>query len=195
VPCEQFTRSTSAPAAITAATTDSSDVAGPIVATILVRATSRLSHTCAVDNADVTWPSGAPRKDELRAMLRAAHPWLDHEELGPRNVEAGECDRCGDEARLVLTCGPDGGRLGRACAIAQGVDAWCEGHESEAVAALHWLAGLPADADQAARLWWLATGEVRLSSAEQGVVAALEEHQWVGPAGRLPDRQHLADDE
>jgi hypothetical protein len=131
----------------------------------------------------------------LRRRLLAAHPWLGHDELGPRNVEAGECERCGDEARLVLTCGPDGAQLGRGCAITQGPDAWCDGHQAEAAAALEWLAGLPADADDVARLWWLATGEVRLSLGEQRVVAALEEHQWVGSSGSLPDRQHLADDE
>lgn len=51
--------------------------------------------------------------------------------------------------------------LGRACASAIGVDAWCGGHEREARAALRWLAELPQEADDIARLWWLATGEIR----------------------------------
>lgn len=143
----------------------------------------------------MTWPAGAPSKDELRARLRAAHPWLDDEANGPRTVDAGECDGCGSEARLVQTCGPGAAQLGRQCARDRGVEAWCDGHHDDAVAALTWLAELPPDADDVARLWWVATGEVRLSSAGQRVIAALEEHQWVGPPGRLPDAQHLADDE
>ncbi len=99
----------------------------------------------------------------LRAALRARYPWLDATELGPRAVEAGECDRCTSEARLVETCGPSAWRyLGRSCADALGPEAWCEGHGEDAVAYLTWLAALPAEADDVARLWWVATGEVRV---------------------------------
>ena len=147
-------------------------------------------------DAGVSWPPGAPSKAELRDRLRAAHPWLDDERFGPQTVDAGECENCGEEARLVQTCGPpSAAQLGRACALAAGTDAWCEGHEEEAAAALAWLRRLPPDADQIARVWWLATGEVRLGSAGQRVIAALEEHQRVGAPRSLGDGQDLPDDE
>lgn len=101
-------------------------------------------------------------KAALRAALRARHPWLEATEMGPRAVEAGECDRCGAEARLVTTCGPGPLHLGRRCAARLGTAAWCEGHVDDARQALDWLARLPPEADEAARLWWVATGEVRL---------------------------------
>jgi hypothetical protein len=102
-------------------------------------------------------------KATLREALRSHHPWLDHDELGPRAVEAGECDRCGHEARMVETCGPTPHRyVGRRCAIQMGSDAWCEGHQERAHEALEWVRRLPDEADDVARLWWVATGEVRL---------------------------------
>ncbi len=100
----------------------------------------------------------------LRSHLRERHPWVADPDHGPTTVDAGECDRCGQEARLVTTCGPDGQRLGRRCAAELGPSAWCEGHADEALAALQWLSRLPAEADDVARLWWVATGEVRLRS-------------------------------
>lgn len=102
----------------------------------------------------------------LRAALSARYPWLDVTDHGPRAVEAGDCDRCGLEARLVETCGPVAWRyLGRDCAIRLGRDAWCDGHAEAAGTALAWLADLPPEADTVARLWWVATGEVRLDPA------------------------------
>lgn len=99
----------------------------------------------------------------LRRELLARHPWLAETERGPQAVEAGECDACGDEARLIATCGPGAPPyLGRRCAAASGVDAWCDGHRDEADAALVWLSDLPRQADDAARLWWVSTGEARL---------------------------------
>lgn len=99
----------------------------------------------------------------LRAALRACYRWLDATEVGPRAVEAGECDRCGQEARLAPTCGPVRWRaLGRRCAAEIGTDAWCDGHREEAERHLAWLAALPDEADEVARVWWVATGEVRL---------------------------------
>jgi hypothetical protein len=108
------------------------------------------------------WPGNAPPKAELRARLLREHPWLAHDSYGPRNVTAGDCDRCHAEARLVLTCGPGGGEYGRRCAVA---DDWCDGHADEAEEALAWLEALPDDADDVAYLWWLATGEVRYSGS------------------------------
>lgn len=103
------------------------------------------------------------RNAALGDELRRRYPWLAHRELGPGNVEAGECDGCGAEARLVMTCGPGAGvYLGRRCAAEAGTSGWCEGHVCEAQGALAWLAGLPPEADAVARLWWVATGEVRL---------------------------------
>ena len=104
----------------------------------------------------------------LRAHLLAVHPWVGADGWGPRAVVAGECDGCGHEARLVQPCGPPSlpgvgpdWALGRRCAAAAGVEGWCDGHVEEAEAALAWLADLPAEADEVARLWWLATGEIR----------------------------------
>ena len=108
----------------------------------------------------MAWPEGVPPKQELREALTRAHPWLDHDAYGPRNVVAGDCDRCHAEARLVETCGPGGGSYGRRCATE---DDWCEGHAAEAADALRWLHGLPDEADDVAYLWWLATGEIRYS--------------------------------
>jgi hypothetical protein len=102
-------------------------------------------------------------KAGLRRVLLARHPWLGEPGLGPRAVNAGECDRCGREARLVETCGPvPWAALGRRCAAEVGAAAWCDGHAAEAAEALEWLAALPWEADDAARLWWVATGEVGL---------------------------------
>lgn len=102
-------------------------------------------------------------REVLRRALRDHYPWLDRDDLGPRSVVAGECDRCGHEARLVETCGPGIHRyLGRRCAHQVGENAWCEGHQERARMALAWLADLPDEADDVARLWWVATGEVQL---------------------------------
>jgi hypothetical protein len=111
---------------------------------------------------------GFPR---LRAALLARYPWLGATDVGPQAVEAGECDRCGTEARLVAPCGPPpagmpGGigpdwALGRGCASEVGAAGWCAGHAEEAAVALAWLAELPREADDVARMWWVATGEVR----------------------------------
>jgi hypothetical protein len=105
-------------------------------------------------------------KAVLRDALLSHHPWLDRDTVGPRAVAAGECDRCGHEARMVEICGSGLHRyLGRRCAEAIGADAWCEGHREEAEAAIAWLRELPEEADDVARLWWVATGEVRLDPA------------------------------
>lgn len=88
--------------------------------------------------------------------------------MGPRSVTAGECDRCGAEPRVVATCGPVPWRsLGRRCAADVGTDAWCEGHREDGERHLAWLARLPDEADAVVRLWWVATGEVRLDAQPQ----------------------------
>ncbi len=104
-------------------------------------------------------------REVLRNALLARYPWLRLDEVGPRSVDAGECDRCGNEPRLVSTCGPAGFEaLGRRCARELGFDAWCDGHEADARVALAWLEDLPPEADDVARLWWVSTGEVRLDA-------------------------------
>lgn len=125
---------------------------------------------------------------DLRRALLARYPWVGDAEHGPQSVEAGECDRCGAEARLVAPCGPPppdgfgsraGGRmgpdwaLGRRCAAELGLDGWCDGHEDEARGALAWIAALPPEADEVARLWWVATGEVRVDPAILGAARRL----------------------
>lgn len=98
----------------------------------------------------------------LRRALRELYPWLARTDVGPRAVEAGECDRCRREARLVATCGPTPwSALGRRCAADLALEAWCAGHRSEGREHLAFLDRLPPEADEVARLWWVATGEVR----------------------------------
>lgn len=99
---------------------------------------------------------------QLRAALRRRYGWVGDAEWGPSAVEAGECDGCSAEARLVMTCGPGGVYLGRDCLQRLGAGAWCDGHGEDAAAALAWARPLPPETDTVARLWWVATGEVRL---------------------------------
>lgn len=112
---------------------------------------------------------------DLRRALLARYRWLADVDIGPQSVTAGECDRCGAEARLVAPCGPppvDLRRpagpewgLGRRCTSELGDDIWCGGHAAEGAHARAWLAALPDEADTVARLWWVATGEVALDPA------------------------------
>jgi hypothetical protein len=108
---------------------------------------------------------------ELCDALRRRYPWVAHTDIGPRAVEAGECDRCQAEVRMVEPCGPlpdlavpasRDWALGRRCVAELGEEAWCDGHQAEGAAARRWLACLPDEADDVARLWWVATGEVRV---------------------------------
>lgn len=99
----------------------------------------------------------------LRRWLVARHPWLEATDVGPLAVEAGECDRCGDAPRLVPLCGPVPHRaVCRDCALALGADGWCDGHAEDGAAARAWAADLPGGWSDVTRLWWVATGEVRL---------------------------------
>lgn len=126
-------------------------------------------------------------KPALRQALRERYPWVLAAEHGPRAVDAGECDRCGAEARLVPTCGPIAwAALGRRCAAELGADAWCEGHGAQAASTLAWVASLPDVADDVARLWWVATGEVRVDPALLAVARRLALPVPTA-AGRPPD--------
>ncbi|MFP4233561.1 MAG: hypothetical protein ACLFUG_01370 [Nitriliruptoraceae bacterium] len=98
---------------------------------------------------------------ELRAALLAVAPWLGDDELGPRTVDAGPCERCQDAPRVLATCGPGGGALCPTCAAQLGLAAWCDGHAEEGRAALAWAAALPDRWRDLVVLWWVATGEVR----------------------------------
>lgn len=112
----------------------------------------------------------ADARRSVRDALRRRYPWVADPLWGPTAVEAGECDACGVEPRLVEVCGRGAHRyVGRTCAGAGGDALWCGGHSEDAAAALAWLARLPAEADTVARVWWVATGEVRLDPA---IVAA-----------------------
>lgn len=97
----------------------------------------------------------------LRSALSSAAPWLDRPDVGPRAVDAGQCDRCEVRPRLVPTCGPVPWRsLCRACTLETGPAAWCDGHAEDAQEVLAWVAGLPPWWSDAVVLWWVATGEV-----------------------------------
>jgi len=102
------------------------------------------------------------QRARLKAELLTVAPWLGAHEVGPRAVDAGPCDACGETPRLLPTCGPAGHEaLCPACAEAAGTGAWCDGHHDEGRAALAWAARLPARWADLVVLWWLATGEVR----------------------------------
>jgi hypothetical protein len=109
-------------------------------------------------------------------LLVERYAWLrmgQAPEVGPLTVDAGECDRCGREPRLVEVCGPlPWTAIGRRCASELGAQAWCDGHAEQADRNLRTLRGLPAEADVVARLWWVATGEVRPIGPAAGALAA-----------------------
>ncbi len=112
----------------------------------------------------------------MRAQLRELAPWLDATDVGPRAVDAGTCDRCGQRPRLLPTCGPAGWpALCRPCAAEVGDDGWCDGHLDEGRAARAWADALPDRWADVVVAWWVATGEVRLDpdAAAERVRAAL----------------------
>jgi hypothetical protein len=101
-------------------------------------------------------------RTQLRAALLEVAPWLSATEVGPRAVSAGSCDRCGSAPRLLPTCGPTRYEaLCRACADAEGDDAWCDGHLDDGRSARVWAGELPPRWADAVVLWWVATGELR----------------------------------
>ena len=116
-----------------------------------------------------TW--GRKERARLRRALSARYPWVTGSDLGPAAVAAGECDRCGAEPRLASPCGPppplprparpDWG-LGARCLLTLGEEVWCGAHGTEGDEARAWVRSLPPEADTVARLWWVATGEVRV---------------------------------
>ena len=114
----------------------------------------------------------AARRRQLQAALRARYPWVSDPEVGPGAVEAGECDRCGLEARLVLTWGPGTDiYLGRRCVEELGEAAGCSGHRDNGHAARDAMGLLPPEADAVTRLSWVATGELQL---EERLVRGLQ---------------------
>lgn len=99
----------------------------------------------------------------LRDALRQAYPWVADTEVGPAAVEAGECGRCTRRPRCVPTCGPVAwAALCATCAVEVGDDAWCEGHRESGAAHRARARQLPAAWPTVVRLWWVATGEVRV---------------------------------
>lgn len=102
----------------------------------------------------------------LREALRVAYPWVTDTEVGPRAVEAGECDRCARRPRCVRTCGPVAWTaLCADCAVEVGEDAWCDGHGEDGRAHRAWARQLPPEWPTVVRLWWAGTGEVRVDTA------------------------------
>lgn len=151
-------------------------------------------------------PLSVTGRAAVRRHLRASYPWIDDPDLGPRTVTAGECDLCGDEARLVQPCGPapevlgteahPDWALGRRCAAQAGPGGWCDGHHDEAAQILERLAALPEEADQVTRLWWLATGEVRPDPALVRQALSLLPTPWAEGDDRSPvasSRAHVTD--
>jgi hypothetical protein len=114
----------------------------------------------------------------LRVRLLDVAPWLDTDDVGPRAVDAGTCERCGEAPRLLPTCGPAApDAVCRACAEEFGDEAWCTGHADEGRAARAWAAALPPRWADVVVLWWVATGEVRLPTGDRpdtSVLQALE---------------------
>ena len=102
---------------------------------------------------------------DLRGRLRVLAPWLDATDVGPRAVDAGNCDRCGAPPRLLPTCGPAGwAALCRDCATAVGDEGWCDVHLDDGRAARSWAAALPDRWADVVVAWWVATGELRLDT-------------------------------
>lgn len=119
------------------------------------------------------------KRKEFGNELRRRWPWLPGTAVGPGAVEAGECDRCHREARLVNVCGPGAWQaLGRCCALELGVSAWCDGHAAEGLQHLEQLREMPVAVDAVARAWWVATGEVHLpiENAADALPAMTEDH-------------------
>jgi hypothetical protein len=108
------------------------------------------------------------QRRQLHSALLVAAPWLAATELGPQAVDAGRCDACDERPRLLPTCGTAGAAaLCRDCAFAAGDDGWCSGHRDDGREARRWAAALPDRWADIVLLWWIATGEVRVSSADQ----------------------------
>lgn len=101
------------------------------------------------------------RRRDLAAALATVAPWIDDPDVGPRAVDAGECDRCGHQPRWVQTCGAQAWRaVCRDCLIELRQDLFCTGHASMAADAVRKARRLPEDWATLTRLAWIATGEV-----------------------------------
>lgn len=102
------------------------------------------------------------RRRDLLALLVDHHPWLADDDLGPAAVDAGPCDRCDVEPRLVTPCGPVPWRgLCRDCVLEVGTAAFCAGHGDQADDLLVRARDLPATWATLVRMTWVARGEIR----------------------------------
>lgn len=70
-----------------------------------------------------------------------------------------------------------------ACAVEVGEDAWCEGHRDDGARHRRWAAALPAEWPTVTRLWWVATGEVRV---DEPWLRAARAEVTADVAGALP---------
>ncbi len=110
---------------------------------------------------------------ELLGLLVARQPWLADDDLGPAAVDAGPCDRCAVDPRLVPPCGPVPWRgLCRDCVLTVGTGAFCAGHADEADDLLARARALPPTWATLVRLTWVARGEVRADPAFLAEAAA-----------------------
>lgn len=100
-------------------------------------------------------------KPALRGVLEKLAPWTVDPSFGPAAVDAGECDRCGLQPRLVQTCGAQPwARVCRDCLLELGTDLFCAGHRDDGREYLARARALPDDWATITRLAWISTGEV-----------------------------------
>jgi hypothetical protein len=105
-------------------------------------------------------------RQQLRISLLAVAPWLAATDVGPQAVEAGRCETCDVQPRVVPTCGPGApGAVCRDCALDLGDEGWCEGHRATGEAARAWASTLPDRWADLVIAWWVTTGEVRAADA------------------------------
>ncbi len=99
---------------------------------------------------------------QLRHVLAEVAPWTTDPETGPAAVDAGECDRCGDQPRWVATCGAQPWpAICRDCLLELGTEAFCDGHRRDALDHVAAARALPDEWATITRLAWIASGEVR----------------------------------
>lgn len=111
---------------------------------------------------------------QLRRVVAEVAPWTTDPDTGPAAVDAGECDRCGDQPRWVVTCGAQPWRqICRDCVLELGTTAFCDGHRDDALAHIATARAMPDDWATITRLAWVARGEVQADDDWATLVADL----------------------